>query len=63
LEITLVSCMQVSQVEWFVARARADLEIDGVPFRMDKGDVWNLYCIAESAFNRMKDPVQFSQNG
>ena len=37
-----------------------DLEIDGVPFRMDKGDVWNLYCIAQSAFDKMKDPVRIS---
>ena len=34
-----------------------DLEIDGQSFRMDKGDVWDILCTAESVFDRMNDPV------
>lgn len=35
-----------------------DLEIDDQSFRLDKGDVWNLLCIAKSVFDRMIDPHQ-----
>ena len=37
-----------------------DLEIDGETFRIDKGDVWNLYTIMNSVFDEMPDPVRTS---
>ena len=35
-----------------------DLEIDGEAFRIGKGDVWKLFCIAQTAFDKMKDPSE-----
>lgn len=33
-----------------------DLEIDGHSFRMDRQDVYELYSIANTAFDRMLNP-------